>query len=109
MLIPLIYSALVVDPRGSVASSKRGTRLFHPFATSTSSSKASTPARKTSGSSITSPRDGPSSMTAISVGRATSEMEVDQPAQVMSGNLVDKLGEADYKGWMRKKGENYKT
>lgn len=40
---------------------------------------------------------------------ATSEMKVAQTSQVMSGNLLEKIGKPDHSGWLMKKGEKYNS
>lgn len=91
-------------------SSRRGTRLFPSFGGSGSGEKTSEPAlRKGSVASLGTSRDAPSSMSPKTVGIATGEMSKAQPEEVTDGNLLEKIGSADYSGWLRKKGEKYNT
>lgn len=41
--------------------------------------------------------------------QATAEMTTVQPTRVLDGNLLEKIGNPDYAGWMSKKGEKYNS
>ena len=93
--------------------SKRSTRLFGSFGGGSGSEKNAgiEGLRRTSGSTIGgSGREGPSSMSPKTVDAATSEMTRIQPEAVTDGsNLLERIGNPDYSGWMRKKGEKYNS
>ncbi|ORY90693.1 hypothetical protein BCR35DRAFT_299255 [Leucosporidium creatinivorum] len=127
---PRVPSALLVDSDGRVArpgsssgdakstrarmalnASKRTTRLFGSFGGSGSEKNAGIEnLRKTSTSTLGSPRDAPSSMSPRVVDVASSEMTSAQPDAVTDGsNLLERIGTPDYTGWMQKKGEKYNS
>lgn len=91
--------------------SKRTTRLFGSFGGSGSEKNAGIEnLRKTSTSTLGSPRDAPSSMSPRVVDVASSEMTTAQPDAVTDGsNLLERIGTPDYTGWMQKKGEKYNS
>lgn len=116
------YSALLMDSDGRVArpnaanrnsrllqQSKRSTRLFGSFGGS-GSEKGIEGNRRSSGSTLGSGREAPSSMSPRTVDQATREMMVEETEAVQAGeNLLEKIGTPDYSGWMQKKGEKYNT
>jgi hypothetical protein len=91
--------------------SKRTTRLFGSFGGSGSEKNAGIEnLRKSSTSTLGSPRDAPSSMSPRVVDIASSEMTTAQPDAVTDGsNLLERIGTPDYTGWMQKKGEKYNS
>lgn len=49
-------------------------------------------------------------MSPRTVDQATQEMLVEESQAVKEGeNLMEKIGKADYSGWMQKKGEKYNS
>jgi hypothetical protein len=81
-----------------------------PLAISTNSPRSFT-APASIASTLSKPSNGPtnSKMVARVPDAVTSEMEVRQAAQVLSGNLLEKIGAPDHAGWMMKKGEKYNS